>query len=196
MGTIVIDEQFEKCRKMLKESISHKRYMHSLAVSDTAACLAMRYGYDIKKASMAGLLHDCAKGLREDELIAKTEGEGMAITALERENPELLHSKAGSVMAREKYGIADDEIVSAIFYHTTGRPGMTLAEKIIFVADYIEPNRCDIPDLENIRNVAFTDLDESIALICKNSIDHLKRDSRQIDRITVETYEYYSRHRK
>ena len=69
MGTIVIDEQFDRCRKILKEDIGKKRYLHSIGVSDTAACLAMRYGYDVKNAAIAGLLHDCAKGLSEEELI-------------------------------------------------------------------------------------------------------------------------------
>ena len=187
----MIDGQFEKCRKILKESINHKRYMHSLGVSDTAACLAMRYGYDIRKAALAGLIHDCAKSLDEAQLFGMTEQAGIDISPVERENPELLHSKAGSVLAREKYDIDDEEILSAVFYHTTGRPGMTLLEKIIYIADYIEPNRTNIPYLDEIRRCAFTDIDKAVACACKNSIEYLKRDSRLIDRITVETYEYY-----
>ena len=194
MGTIVIDEHYDRCRKMLCEDISKKRYLHSIGVSDTAAALAMRYGYDIRKAALAGLLHDCAKGLSEPELICMTEQEGIGISAVERDNPELLHSKAGSVIARRKYGITDDEILSAIFYHTTGRPGMTLLEKMIFIADYIEPNRSGIPWLDEIRKAAFTDIDSAVALACRNSIEHLKRASREIDRITIETYEYYKDH--
>lgn len=192
MGTIVIDEQFENCRRMLKDSISHKRYMHSIGVSDTAACLAMRYGYDHRKAALAGLLHDCAKGLKTDELIETVEADKIPISALERENPELLHSKAGSVVARKKYGITDEEILSSIFYHTTGKPGMSLLEEIIFIADYIEPNRSMIPGIDRIRALAFTDMDAAVALACRNSIEHLKRSSRLIDRITVDTYEYYA----
>ena len=191
MGTIVIDEKYDRCRHLLKEEIGKKRYLHSIGVSNTAACLAMRYESDIKKASLAGLLHDCAKGLSEEQLIRVTETNGIKISEVERDNPELLHAKAGSVLAKEKYKIEDDEILSAIFWHTTGKPGMTLLEKIIFIADYIEPNRCGIPSLEKIRQIAFSDIDVCTAMVAGNSIEYLKRASREIDRITIDTYEYY-----
>lgn len=191
MGTIVIDEKYENCRKKLKDSISHKRYIHSIGVSDTAACLAMRYGYDIKKAHLAGLLHDCAKGLSVGDLFAAAKKSGMEISETERDNPELLHAKAGMTVAKDKYGIDDEEILGAICYHTTGKPEMTLLEKIVFIADYIEPNRTGIPSLDRIRAVAFNDIDVATAYVCRNSIQYLKRSSKLIDRITLDTYEYY-----
>ena len=191
MGTIVIDDKYEECRKKLKENLNAKRYIHSIGVSNTAACLAMRYGYDHKKAYLAGLLHDCAKGLKDVQLLETVRQAGIVLSDVEEANPDLLHSKAGSIVAREKYGIDDEEIQGAIYHHTTGRPGMTLLEKIIFVADYIEPNRTNLPGLDRIRVTAFTDIDESIALICKNTLDHLKTSAKAIDRNTVATYEYY-----
>ena len=193
MGTIVPDEKYEKCRKMLKDSISSKRYVHSIGVSNTAACLAMRYGYDCRTSYLAGLLHDCAKGLSEEELLKAAQKAGLSVTDIERENPELLHSKVGSIIAKDKYGIDDEEILGAIYYHTTGRPGMTLIEKIIFVADYIEPNRVDLPELDKIRAMAFSDIDVAVAMMCANTLDHLKCNKKAIDRVTVDTYEYYSR---
>ncbi|MCR5830662.1 MAG: bis(5'-nucleosyl)-tetraphosphatase (symmetrical) YqeK [Lachnospiraceae bacterium] len=196
MGTIVIDEQFDKCRRMLKDDISRKRYIHSLGVSDTAACLAMRYGFDIRIAALAGLLHDCAKGLDDKEMLATARKGGLEISEIELANPELLHSKAGSVLAKEKYGIEDEDILGSICWHTTGRPGMSMLEKIIFLADYIEPNRANIPWINDIRQKAFTDIDEAVALACKNSIDYLQRSSRTVDRITIDTYEYYKDHLK
>ena len=196
MGTIVIDEQFDRCRKVLKEDISRKRYIHSLGVSDTAACLAMRYEYDIRKAALAGLLHDCAKGLDDKELLETVRHGNIEISEVELTNPELLHSKAGSVVAKEKYGIEDDEILNSIYWHTTGKPDMSMLEKIIFLADYIEPNRATIPWIDSIRQIAFTDMDEAVALACKNSIDYLNKASRTIDRITIDTYEYYRDHLK
>ena len=153
----------------------------------------MRYGYDHRRAALAGLLHDCAKGLKHEELIGTVDGASISVSKVERDNPELLHAKAGSVIAREKYGITDEEILSAIFYHTTGKPGMTLLEKIIFIADYIEPNRDGIPWINKIRSMAFYDIDAAVADACRNSIEYLKRSSREIDRITVETYEYYAK---
>ncbi len=196
MGTIVIDEQFDKCRRKLSENISKKRYLHSIGVSDTAACLAMKYGYDVRKAALAGLLHDCAKGLKDVEMMTITKENGIINSDVEEESPELLHSKAGSVIARRDYKIEDEEILSSIFWHTTGRPGMTLLEKIIFIADYIEPNRCDIPKLDEIRSLAFTDIDRAVAFACANSIEYLKNHSRTVDRITVDTYEYYEKNQE
>ena len=193
MGSIVIDENYENCRKILKDSIGNKRFIHSTGVSNTAACLAMKYGYDIKKAYLAGLLHDCAKGLKDVELVEVVKKAGIGISPLEMDNPELLHSKAGSVIAKEKYGADDKEILSAIFYHTTGKPAMTLLEKIIFVADYIEPNRTGLPGLDDIRKKAFEDIDEAVMLICRNTLDYLKETAKATDRMTVDTYEYYRR---
>ncbi len=193
MGTIVIDEKYEACRKILKEEISQKRYLHSIGVSNTAACLAMRYDADVSKAALAGLLHDCAKGLNKEELVVITQENDLEISPIERSNPELLHSKAGAILAKQKYKIDDDGICSAIYWHTTGKPDMTLLEMIIFAADYIEPNRCNIPNLDRIRKTAFVDLKKTTAMICANSIEYLKRSSKEIDRITIDTYDYYNK---
>ena len=125
MSSIVIDEKYEECRRLLKESISKKRYMHSIGVSNTSACLAMRYDSDVYKAYMAGLLHDCAKGLDEKDLINTCVDAGLSVSPTERDNPELLHSKAGSVLAKGLYKVNDKDILDAIIYHTTGRPELT-----------------------------------------------------------------------
>lgn len=195
MGTIVIDTEYERCRRILKDSITSKRYAHSIGVSNTAACLAMRYGLDVKKAYLAGLLHDCAKGLAAEELTDIVEKDGKDVRHLTF-NPEILHAEAGSIIARDKYGIEDEEILSAIRWHTTGKPDMTFLEKIIFTADYIEPNRTSIPNLHEIRSVAFCDIDEAVMLICQNTLDYLKGGNTRIDRMTVDTYEWYSKKHK
>ena len=191
MSTIAIDEKYDKCRHLLKESIGKKRYLHSIGVSNTAACLAMKYEEDIKRSALAGLLHDCAKGLEKEELIKTVLRAGISISPIEEDNPDLLHSKAGSVIAREKYGIDDEEILSAIFFHTTGKPNMTFLEKNIFLSDCIEPNRGGIPGIDGIRSMAFTDIDKAVTMACLGTIEHLKRDSLQMDPITLETYKYY-----
>ena len=193
MGTIVIDEQYDICRKKLKESLSSKRYLHSLAVSNTAACLAMRYGMNCQKAYLAGLLHDCAKGYTGEELLKKASHTNMEISGIERDNPDLLHSKVGSIVAREEYGIEDEDILGAICFHTTGKPGMTMLEKIVFTADYIEPNRRGLPAIESIRQKAFIDIDGAVADICENTLSYLKSSPKAIDPLTLQTYEYYSR---
>lgn len=194
VGSIVIDEKYDKCCKMLKDSISSKRYNHSLGVSNTAACLAMSTGIDVYPAYLAGLLHDCAKGLSGDELIETVKKAGIEISDTEKKSPELLHAKAGSVLAKTVYKITDEDILSAIYWHTTGKPCMTTLEEIVFVADYIEPNRTGLPELAIIRKKAFSDLASAITLICENTLAHLEMIGASVDETTLETYEYYRRH--
>lgn len=197
MGSIIVDENLSSMMEKLSEKLNKKRYLHSLGVMDTAACLAMKYGCDIKKARYAGLLHDCAKNIESNRLIEKAEKYKIPLSDTERDNPDLLHAKIGKYVAKHDYGIADEEILNAIFYHTTGKPDMSLLEKIIFVSDYIEPNRTsDIPGILEIRNMAFTDIDRCVALICCNSLGYLKEKNAKIDKITEETFEYYKKYLK
>ncbi len=193
MGTIVINDKYEECRKKLKESIGNRRYLHSIGVSNTGACLAMRYGYDIDKAYLAGLLHDCAKGLKEVQLLETVRKEGIELTEIEENNPDLLHAKAGKVIAKRDYGINDEDILSSIYYHTTGKPDMSLLEKIIFVADYIEPNRFKLPGLDIIRKMSYTDLDGAICLILDNTLKYLGEGTKAVDPMTRQTYEFYKK---
>ena len=106
----------------------------------------MCYGADLEKALTAGLLHDCAKGRGVKEQIRYCEKHGILLTEAELAMPALIHAKLGAYLAEKDYGITDPEILDAITYHTTGRPDMSLLEKIIYIADYIEPNRRIIRD--------------------------------------------------
>ena len=163
----------EEIRKDLKNLLSEKRFEHTLGVEYTSACLAMRYGADMEKARMAGLLHDCAKYLSAEDKIAYSKRYGMPISKYEKKNPELLHAKLGACFANVKYGIADPEILSAITWHTTGKPDMSLLDKIVYVADYLEPNRNQAPNLAEVRELAFKDLDECLCQILEDSIKYL-----------------------
>ena len=145
--------------RTLEQELNYKRFVHTLAVAGTAASLAMCYGADIEKAEIAGLLHDCAKCLDVRKMQRLCEKAGLEISPYERSSGSLLHSKAGSVLAAEKYGVTDPDLLNAIRYHTTGRPGMSLLEKIIFVADYIEPGRFSAKNLPLVRKMAFADID-------------------------------------
>ena len=129
-----------KIKKELAKELDSKRYEHTLGVAYTAACLAMRYDCDINRAYLAGLLHDCAKCMSHDERLHYCEKHDMEVTDIEKQNPALLHAKVGAEMCRRKYDVKDEEICSAVRFHTTGRPGMTLLEKIIFIADYLVSN--------------------------------------------------------
>ncbi len=181
----------EKMISRLKGKISDKRFEHSLGVEYTAACLAMVHGADMEKARVAGLLHDCAKGLPTRDKLEKAYKHNLSVSNYERSNPDMLHAKLGAFYAKDKYDINDREILDAITYHTTGRPGMSLLEKIIFVADYIEPNRKMVKDMELIRQEAFKDLDACVIHILKNTLDYLEESCARIDDATRKTYEYY-----
>lgn len=181
----------EKMIDRLKGKISEKRFEHSLGVEFTAACLAMRYGEEIERARIAGLLHDCAKGLPTKEKLVKAKKHGIPISQCEQSNPDMLHAKLGAYYARFKYGVLDTVILDAIRYHTTGRPNMTLLDKIIFVADYIEPNRKPIKEIDIIRQEAFIDLDKCVIHILRNTLDYLNSVTTDIDYMTQMTYNFY-----
>lgn len=178
----------EKLRGILKPS----RYLHTVGVENTAACLAMRYGADMNLAALAGLLHDCAKNLSNEELLAESQKYRLEISEVEKRQPFLLHGKLGAFYAKNKYGIDEDGVLDAITWHTTGHPGMSLLEEIIFIADYIEPSRREIPGLSEIRRLVFVDLTEAVYLTLKNTLEYLKNDTQsELDPHTYETYLYY-----
>lgn len=186
----------EEAVKRLRSKLTEKRFVHSVGVEYTAACMASIYDVDIKKARRAGLLHDCAKCIPTDEKLKKAKKLGLPVNKWEEENPDLLHGKLGAYYAKAKYGVEDEEVLSSITYHTTGKPAMTMLEKIIFVADYIEPNRKMIKDMVEIRKEAFTDLDKAVIHILKNTLDYLKSKDQSIDELTEETYKYYTEQEK
>ena len=178
-------------KKKLKEILSPKRYEHTLGVEYTAATLAMRYGADMDKALMAGLLHDCAKQVPTEEKLEACRHFQLPVSVYEQQNPELLHAKLGAAYARAYYGIEDEEILSAITWHTTGRPGMTLLDKILYVADFMEPNRDQASNLPEVRALAYRDLDACLFRILEDSITYLNSRDIVVDPMTQETYDYY-----
>ena len=118
-------------KKDLKKNMDESRYEHTLGVMYTSAALAMRYECDLDKALLAGLMHDCAKCMPNAKKLKTAEKYGLEITDLEKKNPFMLHAKVGAVLAEKKYDITDEEVLGAIRWHTTGRPDMTLLEKIV-----------------------------------------------------------------
>lgn len=153
----------------------------------------MRYGYNIDKAELAGLLHDCAKCYPDDILIEKCRQHGVELTADELLAPAVIHAKYGAWMAKHKYGIQDEEILSAIRFHTTGCPDMKMLEKIVWLADYIEPRRAYIDQLPRIRKLAFQDLDLAIYESLAGSLVYLQRKGAHVDLISREALDYYQK---
>lgn len=180
-------------REKLKASLKPGRYEHSLSVSFTCMALAMRYGYDLDKAELAGLLHDCAKCYDNNSIIAACRNSGMELTDGELQAPSIIHSRLGARMAEEKFGVDDPEILSAIACHTTGKPGMSLLDKILYIADYIEPRRYKIKDLPAIRRLAFEDLDQALFQIMEGTLRYLKESGTYADIMTQNAYHYYKK---
>ena len=185
------EPDLRKIRRSMENKLDHKRYEHTLGVAYTAASLAMRYGEDMQKALLAGLLHDCAKCMTNEKRLSICEKYNIAISEAERKNPFLLHAKVGSFLAMKKYGVADKDVINAILNHTTGRAGMSLLEKIIWIADYIEPGRKQAPNLAKIRRLAFEDLDRALLIALEDTLHYLHAGKMEIDTMTQKTYDYY-----
>lgn len=150
-----------------------KRHAHIRGVAETAARLAERWGADRELSWKAGILHDCTKYLSLEEHLAICEKYGVEIDDMERESAKLLHSKTGAALARHIYGMPGP-VCDAIFCHTTGKAGMNLLEKIIYLADYMEPNR-DFDGVEELRKLCFEDLDKALLMGLQMSVDDLNR---------------------
>lgn len=135
MKTACIDE----IKEWLRVNLTAEKYVHSLGTAEAARAIAKKCGYNEDRAYFAGLVHDCAKNLSHNELLVLIEHAPFELQEGETCNGKILHAPAGAVFARERFGIEDDEILSAIRWHTLGRVGMTDLEKIIFLADKIEP---------------------------------------------------------
>ena len=188
--------ELQEIRKKVKKELDKDRYEHTKGVMYTAACLAMAHEGNMEQAMLAGLLHDCAKCVPNDEKIRICEENHIIISSVERENPTLLHAKVGALYASTKYEVTDPEIIHAIKIHTTGEPGMSILDKIIFIADYIEPKRDKAAHLDEIRKLAFEDLDACMADILYDTLHYLNTKKGAIDPNTQLTYEYYKQYER
>lgn len=168
--------------------LKHKRIPHVLGTEQEAIRLAERYGADVEKARVAALLHDCTKKLDMPAQLALCEKYGIELDELERKALKLLHSKTGAAIARDVFGV-DDEIYSAIWYHTTGHADMTKLEKIIYLADYIEPSR-DFPGVDTLRKVCYEDLDKGLLLGLEMTIEEMTAMGNPVHRATVEARDW------
>lgn len=159
-------------KSVLKDKLPRKRYTHSLGVCETAAWLAKEHEEDEKKAQIAGILHDYAKYLTKDEARKYIKQFKISIDYVTDINIDIAHGLIGAELVKNELKIYDKEILDSIRFHTTGREHMTKLEKIIYLADYIEPNR-RFPEVNEIRNVAKYDLDKAVLMALDNSIRHV-----------------------
>ncbi|WP_378953229.1 bis(5'-nucleosyl)-tetraphosphatase (symmetrical) YqeK [Pelosinus sp. sgz500959] len=164
-----------KYAKMLAEvakRLSSKRFSHSIGVSETAECLAVRFHCDTEKAKIAGLLHDLAREVPMNELLPRAQAFGIVVNDIEQAEPILLHPLLGAKLAQAEFGIDDAEILQAIILHTTAGESMTILDKIIYLADVIEPGR-GFKGVDSIREMAQVDLDKALLAALDQSIDYL-----------------------
>ncbi|MCF2618454.1 nicotinate (nicotinamide) nucleotide adenylyltransferase [Oscillibacter valericigenes] len=149
-----------------------KRCAHVLGTAATAVKLAEKYGADAHRAEVAGLLHDCTKKLSMAEQLALCERYGIVLDELEKKALKLLHAKTGAALARDVFGV-DDEIYNAILWHTTGKPNMTVLEKVIYLADFIEPTR-DFPGVDTLRRTVWEDLDRGLLMGLEMTVEEMQ----------------------
>ncbi len=169
----------------LAKQLSPKRLEHSRGVSHTAAELAARYGADVAKAELAGLLHDCARGMPNNLLLQAAAASGIVVNSVEQREPVLLHAPLGAVIAGRDYGVDDPEVLSAIRWHTTGGPVMALLDEIVFLADYIEPGR-SFPGVDRLRELAAASLPEALLAAYDQTLRYLLSEGGLIHPATVE----------
>jgi predicted HD superfamily hydrolase involved in NAD metabolism len=176
----------EKALMLVKEQLTDHRYQHTLGVMETAIALAKQYGGNEQKAELAAIFHDYAKFRSKEEMKEIIVSQGFPQDLLEF-NSELWHAPAGAYLVEKEAGISDPEILDAIRYHTSGRPGMNLLEKIIYLADYIEPGR-HFPGVEEVRETAKEHLDKAVIMAIKNTIFFLMKKNQTVYPDTFYTY--------
>ena len=177
-----------RLRPVALSYLKHRRIPHVLGTEQEAIRLAERYGADVEKARVAALLHDCTKKLDMPAQLALCGQYGIALDELEQRALKLLHSKTGAAIARDVFGV-DDEIYSAIWYHTTGHADMTKLEKIIYLADYIEPSR-GFPGVNTLRNVCYENLDKGLLLGLEMTIEEMTAMGIPVHRATIEARDW------
>lgn len=172
--------------KIVKEQLTEHRYLHTIGVMETAVELAKQYGADEKKAELAAIFHDYAKFRPKAEMKAIIIAEGYPEDLLQY-SAELWHAPVGAYLVQKEAGITDQEIVEAIRYHTSGRPGMSLLDKIIYLADYIEPGR-NFPGVDEVRAMAKDNLDKALIKAVQNTILFLMKKNQPVYPDSFHTY--------
>ncbi|HEY9862519.1 MAG TPA: bis(5'-nucleosyl)-tetraphosphatase (symmetrical) YqeK [Candidatus Obscuribacterales bacterium] len=183
--------QREQVLSWLSANVPDSRLKHILRVEQTAIELAQHHGLDVGKAAQAGLMHDLAKYFKPQRLLEMAQAEGLEIDPVEAANPHLLHAPASAIVARDEFGIEDEEVLQAICDHTLGRPGMGLLSCVVFLADSLEPGRGNNPELETLRQSSLQDLHQAVYLTCDYSLKYFLNTHRLIHPRTVLTRNWF-----
>jgi len=159
-------------KEMLQNTLTPRRYKHSLGVADTASQLAMRFGFDPQRAYTAGLVHDCAKDMSLEQMLNWADSYDVVLDELTLKSPALVHGPVGAQIIRHHFEITDEDIISSVHFHTTGKAHMGLLEKIIYLSDFIEPSR-NYEGVEQLRETARRDLDVAVFQALSNTIGYV-----------------------
>lgn len=176
----------DEMRKGILSRLSGYRYEHTLGCERAAEVLAIRFGENAESAKLAAILHDITKHLSKEEQLNLCEKYGIIPCTVEKEEPRMLHGKTAAVIARNEYGVSD-EIYDAIACHTTGKANMTLLDKILYLADYIEETR-DFDGVDKARELAEVDIDCALLYCYKETITDLITREKRIHSDTVAAY--------
>jgi predicted HD superfamily hydrolase involved in NAD metabolism len=175
----------------LADHVPESRLIHVLAVEQTAIALAQQHGLDVNKAAQAGLMHDLAKYFKPQKLLQMAQAEGLSLDSVDHANPHLLHADVGAIVARDRFGIQDEEVLQAIANHTLGKPGMSPLSCIVFLADSLEPGRGNTSELNALRQISQQDLPQAVWMTCDASIQDLVAKRRLIHPRTVLTRNWF-----
>lgn len=176
-----------RIEEYIENTLSEKRKSHTYAVVSEAIKLAERYGVDPKKAELSALFHDICRGRSVECLDGLIREFGLDLHYLGNSN--LSHGKIAALIMERDFGVKDPEIINAVSYHTTGRPGMSDLEKVIYLADTIEPGRC-YPGVEQLRQIAYKDLNEACLMALSRSIDYINSRGLELDSDTMQAKKY------
>lgn len=173
----------------LRKSLKESRYVHTLGVVQSACSLAKINGVDEEKTKIAALIHDAAKNMKIDEQYKILKENSVDMDIISENSPQILHGWVAAILAKELMGVTDEEIINAVKYHTTGRKSMSKLEKIIYIADYIEPNR-DYPGVEELRKTTFSDLDKGVLMGIDNTITFVIKQGQLVHPLTIDARNY------
>ena len=180
-------EKYKKYVELLKNRLTPKRFIHSLCVADEAVRLAIKYNCDTEKAFLAGLLHDCCKDMDAKEQLQLFERFGIMLNTIESKAPKLWHAIAGAEYISTELDIKDKDILAAVRYHTTARKGMSLLEKIIYLADFTSADR-DYDGVSDMRKAVTKDLDTAMFEALDFSVKDLENKGLPVHSDTMEAY--------
>lgn len=175
----------------LSKNLSERRFIHSLGVRDCAVSLAGKYSQDSIKAETAALLHDCCKEIPPEVLLKKAKEYDIPMNEVFQLQPGLLHGFVGAFEASTRFSIYDEDVLNAVRYHSTARPGMSMLEKIVYVADCIEPNRKKHSWMSALKSLAYSNIDEAVVFGINVSLSHLVEQNKLINPLSIDARNFF-----